>query len=133
MSTIESTHTTRTEAARTRKLLPVANVAPRRSITMLFALSAMFVPAALGDPPAFGEPTASLLASGLEGASGSTVGPGGALFVTEGAAGRISRIDPRTGADIALGTASSRRELPGEVPRVADEAVGGGWPGRARR
>jgi sugar lactone lactonase YvrE len=38
-----------------------------------------------------------LLASGLEGASGSTIGPGGALFVTEGAAGRISRIDPRTG------------------------------------
>ncbi|MGH3119305.1 MAG: ScyD/ScyE family protein, partial [Gaiellales bacterium] len=30
-------------------------------------------------------------------ASGSTVGPGGALYVTEGAAGRISRVDPRTG------------------------------------
>lgn len=38
-----------------------------------------------------------LLASGLEGASGSTIGPGGALFVTEGAAGRISRVDPETG------------------------------------
>lgn len=41
---------------------------------------------------------ARLLVSGLEGASGSTVGPGGALFVTEGAAGRISRIDPTSGA-----------------------------------
>lgn len=40
----------------------------------------------------------ALLVSGLEGASGSTVGPGGALFVTEGAAGRISRVDPETGA-----------------------------------
>ena len=37
------------------------------------------------------------LVTGLEGASGSTVGPGGALFVTEGAAGRISRVDPKTG------------------------------------
>lgn len=37
------------------------------------------------------------LATGLEGASGSTIGPGGDLFVTEGAVGRISRVDPKTG------------------------------------
>lgn len=37
------------------------------------------------------------LVEGLEGATGSTVGPGGDLYVTEGAAGRISRVDPRTG------------------------------------
>jgi hypothetical protein len=43
------------------------------------------------------EPSASLLLDGLEGASGSTIGPGGALFVTEGAAGRVSRVDPKTG------------------------------------
>jgi hypothetical protein len=42
--------------------------------------------------------TAAQLVTGLQGASGSAVGPGGALFVTEGAAGRISRIDPQTGA-----------------------------------
>jgi hypothetical protein len=42
-------------------------------------------------------PTSTLLASGLEGAAGSTIGPGGALYVTEGTAGRISRIDPHTG------------------------------------
>ncbi len=41
--------------------------------------------------------TPQLLVSGLEGASGSTIGPGGALYVTEGAAGRISRVDPGTG------------------------------------
>lgn len=40
---------------------------------------------------------AVLLVSGLEGGSGSTVGPGQALYVTEGAAGRISRVDPNTG------------------------------------
>ena len=38
------------------------------------------------------------LVSGLEGAVGSTIGPGGALYVTEGTAGRISRVDPKTGA-----------------------------------
>jgi hypothetical protein len=35
--------------------------------------------------------------TGLAGGSGSAIGPGGALFVTEPAAGRISRVDPRTG------------------------------------
>jgi hypothetical protein len=46
-------------------------------------------------------PTATLLVTGLdtglESAKGSTVGPDGALYVTEGAAGRISRVDPQTG------------------------------------
>ena len=42
-------------------------------------------------------PSAAPLAKGLKGAMGSTVGPDGALYVTEGAAGRISRVDPRTG------------------------------------
>ena len=43
------------------------------------------------------EPSAALLAAGLEGASGSAIGPDGALYVTEGAAGRVSRVDPQTG------------------------------------
>lgn len=48
-------------------------------------------------PPA--DPTVTLLASGLDGTTGagSTIGPDGALYVTEGAAGRISRVDPWTG------------------------------------
>ena len=41
---------------------------------------------------------AQLLVSGLQGAFGSTVGPGVALFVAEAAAGRIARIDPQSGA-----------------------------------
>jgi sugar lactone lactonase YvrE len=40
---------------------------------------------------------ANLLVTGLQGTSGSTIGPGGGLYVTEGAVGRISRIDPKTG------------------------------------
>jgi len=38
-----------------------------------------------------------LLADGLQGAQGSAIGPRGHLYVTEGAAGRISRVDRRTG------------------------------------
>jgi len=37
------------------------------------------------------------LASGLQGASGSAIGPDGALYVTEGAAGRVTRVDPWNG------------------------------------
>lgn len=39
---------------------------------------------------------AQAIVTGLEGASGSGIGPDGALYVTEGAAGRISRIDLET-------------------------------------
>jgi len=44
-----------------------------------------------------GQLSAVLLTVGLASGSGSTVGPDGALYVTEGAAGRISRVDPQTG------------------------------------
>jgi hypothetical protein len=42
--------------------------------------------------------TKTRLVMGLAGGSGSTVGTDGALYVTEGLAGRVSRVDPRTGA-----------------------------------
>lgn len=48
--------------------------------------------------------SAVLLTSSLDGGSGSTVGPGGALYVTEGFAGRISRVDPTTGAITTFAT-----------------------------
>ena len=44
-----------------------------------------------------GEPNTTLLVTGLESAAGSTIGPGGALFVTDNAAGKIVRVDPRSG------------------------------------
>jgi hypothetical protein len=53
---------------------------------------------ALARPLSLVEPTATLLASGLAGGSGSTVGPGGALYVAEFQAGRIVRVDPQSGA-----------------------------------
>src|SRR5216117_1468716 len=52
---------------------------------------------AVGLVAASAAPTATQLVTGLQGAMGSTIGPDGALYVTEGAAGRISRVDPQTG------------------------------------
>ncbi len=58
-------------------------------------------------------PVATLLASGLENTIGSTIGPDGALYVAEGAAGRISRVDPQTGAVTAFASG-----LPKMLPSV---------------
>ena len=58
-------------------------------------------------------PVVTILTSGLEGSFGSTVGPGGALYVTESAAGRISRVDPVTGAVTTFATG-----LPPTIPAV---------------
>jgi hypothetical protein len=61
------------------------------------AVVGMIMPSAASAAPPAPAPTTTQLLTGLEGGSGSTVGPGGALYVTESAAGRISRVDPRTG------------------------------------
>jgi sugar lactone lactonase YvrE len=65
-------------------------------VLMLWSLTLSAGEAASAPPPS-GGPTATRLVTGLEGGSGSTLGPGGALYVTESAAGRISRVDPQTG------------------------------------
>jgi hypothetical protein len=44
------------------------------------------------------------ITEGLAGSQGSTVGPDGALYVTEGMAGRISRVDPWTGEAVTYAT-----------------------------
>jgi streptogramin lyase len=56
----------------------------------------VLVPATIA-PPAIAA-TKTRLVTGLAGGSGSTVGPDGALYVTEGLAGRVSRVDPQTGS-----------------------------------
>lgn len=65
----------------------------------LIALGATIVlhmTAAASGPP-HGEPKAKLFVSGLASGSGSTVGPDGALYVTEGATGSVLRVNPRNG------------------------------------
>ena len=60
------------------------------------ALAAMLLPGlAVAAPP--GPVSVTTVTTGLEGASGSTIGPDGALYVTEGAVGRVLRIDRTTG------------------------------------
>jgi hypothetical protein len=67
------------------------------------ALALVAPTAAIAAPPS-GNATASRLVTGLQGGSGSTIGPGGALYVTETAAGRITRADPKTGATTTYAT-----------------------------
>jgi hypothetical protein len=62
----------------------------------------------------------TLLASGLAGGTGSTVGPGGALYVAENIAGRISRIDPRTGT-----TTTFAAGLPPAIVNLNGTMIGG--------
>ena len=69
----------------------------RKLLLMAVALITMMPAPARSAPPKCAAPQATLLAAGLQGCIGSTVGPDGALYVPEGAAGRISRIDPNTG------------------------------------
>jgi hypothetical protein len=87
----------------------------RRAELLLLAgaLIAMITPSAASASPPSGGPKAALLVTGLEGATGSTIGPDGALYVTEGAAGRISRVDPQTGE-----TTTFASGLPKSIPAI---------------
>jgi sugar lactone lactonase YvrE len=73
----------------------------RKSLVIGLALLCMTI---LGSGKAYADeiapaaPGATLLVTGMASGSGSTVGPGGALYVTEGATGRVLRVDPQTGA-----------------------------------
>jgi hypothetical protein len=94
---------------------------PRRSGwlgLLVLVLVASVAPAAAGAAPFSRDTTASRLVTGLQGGSGSTIGPGGDLYVTESAAGKITRVDPKTGA-----TTTYASGLPKSIP-----AVGFGGP-----
>jgi len=88
------------------------------TIPLLLALLASLVPSAATAAGSSGSPTAHRLLTGLEGGSGSTIGPDQALYVTKSAAGTITRVDPGTGA-----TTTFARGLPRLIP-----AVGFGGP-----
>ena len=67
-------------------------------VPLVLGLLALVAPTAAGAAPSSGHVTASRLVTGLQGGLGSTIGPDGALYVTETAAGRVTRVDPKTGA-----------------------------------
>jgi hypothetical protein len=70
------------------------------------------------------DPTATLLVTGLDmgsqSAKGGTVGPDGALYVTEGVAGRIARIDPQTGEVTTFASG-----LPSAIISIGGAFIGG--------
>jgi len=75
---------------------PIALVTAALAVSLSTMIAVITpVPASAARPTDSPNPT--LLHAGLEGGSGSTVGPDGALYVPESAAGRISRVDPNTG------------------------------------
>jgi hypothetical protein len=54
-----------------------------------------------------------LLVGGLQGAAGSAIGPAGDLYVTEGALGRILRVDPRSGEVTTFASGLPPAVIPG--------------------
>jgi sugar lactone lactonase YvrE len=94
---------------RSRARAPAAKVTAK---AFALGLAALWSAAALA-----GNPEPVRIATGLGGGSGSTVGPDGALYVTEPATGEISRVNPRTGAVTTFATG-----LPLRIPAVG---VGG--------
>ena len=99
----------------------------KRKLKLIVALSTLllFNVIAISAVPPPEEPVATLLVTGLEGGSGSTVGPGGALYVTEGSTGSILRVDPQTGdvTTFATGLPPSFVPRPGFNP---DQGLLGG-------
>ena len=96
----------------------------RRPLILVVALIAMLVPITASATPPAGQPrNPELLATLAGGAgSGSAVGPGGALYVPQPAAGEIWRIDPESGAKTLYASGLPRRfsQLPfGGVMDVA--------------
>src|SRR3954453_17892213 len=97
----------------------------RKFLFLLAALAAILIPAAAGAVSASAEPRSSLLVSGLQGSFGSTVGPGGDLYVAEGVARRVSRIDPDTGAVTTFASGLPAQVIPGLGAATDIEFVGG--------
>ena len=74
---------------------------PRRSgwlVLLLLGLLVLVAPSAASAASPSRDATAYRLVTGLQGGAGSTIGPDRALYVTETAAGRVTRVDPKTGA-----------------------------------
>src|SRR5438046_316001 len=85
------------------------------------ALIALITPStASAAPPCEGPTTTRLVTDLAQGAKGSTIGPDGALYVTEGAAGRISRVDPLTGDKTTFASG-----LPPAIISIGGSSIGG--------
>ncbi|MBZ0291323.1 MAG: ScyD/ScyE family protein [Anaerolineae bacterium] len=86
-------------------------------LLILCCVLTLSVSLAVNAQPQSGNLDVTLLVSGLDGGSGSTIGPDGALYIPENDTGRISRVDPVTG-DVTMFASG--------LPQViTDNGVGG--------
>ena len=76
------------------------------------ALTTMLLPTGASAQPACEAPKATLLVAGLQVLCAGPVGPGGALYVTEGVTGRSLRVDPRTGETTTFASGLPTRVAP---------------------
>ena len=90
----------------------------RRRVTALVAALAITLvlpsSAAWAGKPGHSAPVVTVLNSTALGGlgSGSTIGPDGALYVTNGTAGTLVRIDPRNGSETVVGSGLPPRVIP---------------------
>jgi len=80
------------------------------AIASLFAMTLVATPA-VGATAHSRASEPVLISSGIQGASGSTIGPDGALYVTEAVTGSVLRIDTRTGASSVYATGLPTRVI----------------------
>jgi sugar lactone lactonase YvrE len=85
----------------------------RRLLVTTTTIALLVASTSASGPPGHDKPIAKLLVSGLASGSGSTVGPDGALYVTEGATGRVLRVNPRNG-----NVSTFASELPPILPAI---------------
>ncbi len=87
--------------------------AKQKSVLLVAALLALLVPTTASAAPSSTKLHPTQLVTGLDGGFGSTVGPDGALYVTEPGAARIVRVDPRTGNITTFAAGLPEQVLPG--------------------
>ena len=95
-----------------RRSILSAVVASWLVVTLVPVVALTWVGPASAAPPSTRHRT-QVLATGLQGSAGSTIGPDGALYVTEALAGRVARVDPRTGRTSTYLSGLPKRVLPG--------------------
>lgn len=76
------------------------------------AMTATVSPSPTSASPPTSEPSVSILADGIQGANGSTVGPDGALYVTESDTGQILRVDRVSGTTTVYASGLPTRVAP---------------------
>jgi hypothetical protein len=100
----------------------------RHAIALSVLVATMLIPTGSVGAHVAATPSVTVInATALEGlGSGSTIGPDGALYVTNGTAGTLVRIDPRTGAATVIGSG-----LPPQLVGIGGAMDAVFWRGRA--